>query len=300
MLPALPFGARGCMGHVLSWQHVTISPVCWGNGATVKHALAIALAMSLSLGISACASVANPQEDVAKDQATNSQGNMDESVAPSEPSSSEAGQADDGKLDSRDIMRAAFEESPIPSRLARNILVGLERDGVRPVTFDTDIGEFCYYVDVYTGEVVDRVEPDYTEEDLASCMIITSAQAKDAVFAVCPISAKQTYGMTISLKHPTWVVTFNSDYGHFSYVVDAKTGEILEKDEPEVPEDAPDPIDAARDACLATLDGYDGRATNMTLKLKGQQHKVVDVEFDWKGEHYSMEYDVSSKTVTNK
>ncbi|MDO4404903.1 MAG: PepSY domain-containing protein [Atopobiaceae bacterium] len=140
----------------------------------------------------------------------------------------------------------------------------------------------------------------YTEEDLASIQIITSAEAKNAVFAVCPISAKQAYEMTIKLKNPTWVVTFNSDFGYFSYVVDAKTGEILEKDEPEVPEGTRDPMDAARDACLATLDGYDGRAKNMTLSLKGQKHKVVDVEFDWNGEHYSMQCDVSTKTVTTR
>ena len=106
--------------------------------------------------------------------------------------------------------------------------------------------------------------------------------------------------MKISLKLPTWVVTFDSMYGHFSYVVDAKTGEVLEKDEPELPEVIEDPFDLAHDACLAMLDGYDGTAESMTLRMRGQQHAIIEVEFDWKGDHYSMEYDINSKAVTIK
>jgi hypothetical protein len=270
-------------------------------GATVKLALSFALAVSLSLGLGACASASDPAENATvNEELANSQNETDESVSTGEPSSSETEQADDGKLESRDIMHAAFEESPIPARLAYNTLVGLEQDGVRPVTFDTELGQFCYYVDVYTGEVVDRIEPEYTEEDLANSEIIDSAAAKNAVFAVCPIPSKLAYGMKISLKLPTWVVTFDSMYGHFSYVVDAKTGEVLEKDEPELPEVIEDPFDLAHDACLAMLDGYDGTAESMTLRMRGQQHAIIEVEFDWKGDHYSMEYDINSKTVTIK
>ena len=71
-------------------------------------------------------------------------------------------------------------------------------------------------------------------------------------------------------------------------------------DEPELPEVIEDPFDLAHDACLAMLDGYDGTAESMTLRMRGQQDAIIEVEFDWKGDHYSMEYDINSKTVTIK
>lgn len=259
----------------------------------MKTVLAIALVASLTFGLNACAATAESQGDAAAEhETTDGQEAADESEASAD--------SDEGKLDSRDIMHAAAEEYPLPSEVASNVLVKLEEDGVRPVVFKTELGEFIYYVDVYTGEVVDKVEPEYTEEDLERIRIITSKEAKDAVFAVSPIPAKLASHMSIKLMNNTWVVDFDSDYGHFRYVVDAKTAEILDKEESEVPEEIEDPMDLARDACLATLDGYDGSAKNMTLTLKGQKNKVVYVEFDWKGEHYSMEYDVSSKTITTK
>ncbi|MBR0405331.1 MAG: PepSY domain-containing protein [Eggerthellaceae bacterium] len=190
----------------------------------MRNVLTIAMAACLVLCLGACSSKADSQGSSAAEK---SGASVSSSLGTDQTDS-------DGKLDSREIMHAAFDASPVSSRQARNILVKLEHDGVRDVTFDTDLGEFRYTVDVYTGEVVDRDEPEFTEEDLASIRIISSKEARDAVFAVCPISSREAKRMTISQKHSTWVVTFNSDYGYFSYTVDGKTGEILDKDEPEV------------------------------------------------------------------
>ena len=256
------------------------------------------LAAFLVLSLGSCGSQADTQDT----------GQAEASVAGEESSSqtTSAGQDtdDDEKLDSKEIMHAAFAVCPISSRLAEHVLVGLEHDGVRTVTFGSEFGDFAYTVDVYTGEVLEKSEPEITEEMLAASTLLTSKEARNAVFEVCPISSRDAQNMRISLKGKVYEVTFNSDYGMFSYTVDAKTGEILEKDEPDLSQvdivSSSDIMKDAREACLATLDGYTGGAENMTLALRGQQYQVVYVQFDWNGKHYEMEYDVSTKTVTNK
>lgn len=273
---------------------------CESEGAMRRTVATLLLSGVLALTLGSCGGQESAQN-----------GGQSEAPAASEesPETTSATQEsdDDGKLDSREIMQAAFAECPISSREAEHILVGLEHDGVRTVTFGSEFGDFAYTIDVYTGKVLEKSEPEITEEMLANAARITGKEARSAVFDVCPIRSRDAFGMRILDKGDVYLITFNSDYGMFSYTVDAKTGEILEKDEPEVPEDSADagPSDSdilkeAREACLATLDGYNGGAENMRLTLRGQQYRVVDAQFDWNGKHYEMQYDVSTKTVTTK
>lgn len=59
--------------------------------------------------------------------------------------------------------------------------------------------------------------------------------AKDLVFSISPVRSRDAYEIKVAHKgqqHKAFVVTFGSQYGNFSYTVDAETGEIVERDEP--------------------------------------------------------------------
>ncbi len=99
------------------------------------------------------------------------------------------------------------------------------------------------------------------------------------IFDQCPISVAQAQKIKPSLrKDGTWSVTFGSDYGDFLYVVDSKTGEILENNEPDIEAaraagtakeklTVPDAINAALKA--ASVSGADAQDIKASSKPDG-------------------------------
>lgn len=250
----------------------------------------IAMAGSLVLGLVACTSQAPVQDDTAVEQQT---------AAKDESSDS----TDDEFLDSSSIFHAVFDVCPISSREAEGTLVGMIKDdGTRTVTFGSPYGDFEYVVDARTGEILKKSEPEITDEARAANSLLSSKEIKDIVFEVCPVSARDAYGTSMHYvkEDRTWNVTFGSPYGDFAYVVDAHSGEILDKDEPEVPDDAKskDWGREARDACFAAV-SCTGGASDIKVQIKGQQHKMARVMFEWNGKHYDMNYDYETKEVTS-
>ena len=116
-------------------------------------------------------------------------------------------------------------------------------------------------------------------------------EAIDAAFDECPIDIMLAEGIKVSQTGGNWKISFGSKYGDFSYVVDGSTGEILEKNEPEINEKPADPASDALDACFDALDGYNGGAENIKLSMKTIDGDLnVAVTFDWNGKAYDMLY----------
>ena len=140
-------------------------------------------------------------------------------------------------LDSGTALDLVFEECPMDRLMAKKITYSMQPENVWLITFTSDYGDFLYMVDAFTGEIVDKEEPD-VEALRASGAVqeyLTADDAMDIVREVCPISFSEALNMKNSwrtTKH--WVISFDSDYGPFSYEVDGLTGEILEKEEPDV------------------------------------------------------------------
>ena len=130
---------------------------------------------------------------------------------------------------------------------------------------------------------------------------IDSGEAIDRAFDECPIDIMLAEGIKVSQTGGNWKISFGSKYGDFSYLVDGSTGEILEKNEPEIDEKPSDPASDAISACFDALDGYDGRAENIKLSMKtidGEQN--VAVTFDWNGKAYDMLYNtVTGEVIDN-
>lgn len=132
--------------------------------------------------------------------------------------------------------------------------------------------------------------------------VLDSDAVLDIVFGVCPLSSSQVEHINVANKNGAYKVTFESEYGDFSYTVDESTGEITKRIEPEIPAGGAevDPAEAAINACLEEVGCRGDEAQGIKVKFKGSQNKVAVVEFDYNGEHYEMEYDTESGTVTRQ
>lgn len=126
----------------------------------------------------------------------------------------------------------------------------------------------------------------------------------DVVEEACPIRLSAATGIKLSGEQDgVRTVTFGSEYGDFSYTIDAYTGQIVDKVEPQIEagETGGDPVVAAISACFATLDGFDGTAENVVATVSGEGgEQYVEVTFDWRGESYDMVYDIATGEITQK
>ena len=128
----------------------------------------------------------------------------------------------------------------------------------------------------------------------------------DAVISECPISLAMATDIKVSAVHDgVRTVTFGSTYGDFSYTVDAYTGEILEKVEPEISEPAEssssgDPIEQAINACLNAA-GCTGGAENIKVSVGSEDGvQMIEVTFDWNGQSYDMLYNSETGEITQQ
>lgn len=126
----------------------------------------------------------------------------------------------------------------------------------------------------------------------------------DVVEEACPIRLSAATDIKLSGEHDGMrTVTFGSEYGDFSYTIDAYTGQIVDKVEPQIEasETDGDPVVAAISACFASLDGFDGTAENVVATVSGEGgEQYVEVTFDWRGESYDMVYDIATGEITQK
>lgn len=140
-------------------------------------------------------------------------------------------------------------------------------------------------------------EPEQAEE---AAQELDSDAILNIVEEACPIELSRATDIHVgAVADGAREVTFGSEYGDFSYTVDVLTGEILARTEPEMTEEqiSDDPVERAFDACFGSIDGYNGGAQNIKVKVSGDQ---IEVTFDYEGQSYDMIYDDSTGEVTQR
>ena len=125
----------------------------------------------------------------------------------------------------------------------------------------------------------------------------------DIVLDACPLDLAQIDNIKVgAVKDGLCTVTFDSEAGPFSYTLDAVTGEIVDKVEPEVTAEvqAHDPTEEAINACMDSIEGYSGGAENIKVKFVTVDGvEQIEVELDWNGEHYDMFYDPAAGQIVS-
>ena len=135
-----------------------------------------------------------------------------------------------------ELLDLLFESCPIEFSQTGAMRCSMNPDDSCVVRFDSAYGEFLYVIDPFTGEILEREEPDMESvkadpnfrERLSADDILT------CVFQECPIDIGMAKSIKVARRaDDCWAVTFGSGYGDFLYVVDAY-GEIISKSEPDV------------------------------------------------------------------
>ena len=141
------------------------------------------------------------------------------------------------RLSVDEIVDRVFKACPIDIALARKIHTKLRADDRWNVDFTSAYGDFLYVADCFTGEILEKTEPDIEaarkqpgfQEPLDADAVISK------VFAECPITIDKATKLKVSLgADENWKVSFGSAYGDFLYVVDSLTGKIIDRTEPDV------------------------------------------------------------------
>ena len=142
------------------------------------------------------------------------------------------------ELSSDEIYDIVFGLCPVQRSAADKISRSYSPDGSWEITIATVYGDFFYKVDAYSGEVLDKIEPDVDmiREQEGFREPITSEQALEIAEKACPLDFGAITGRKVSQSEAGFTVTLSSSSGSYVYTINKLTGEIVEKTEPEAGE----------------------------------------------------------------
>ena len=196
-----------------------------------KPLIVCILLAALLTGLSDCGGQSAAEPTAAPTQAP-AEAHAETAAPEATPEPTEAPEA----MDADAILDYLFDAVPIELQEMENLHLSQRSDGAWIAAFDSAYGEFLYILNQYTGEIIERDEPD-VEEQIASgaAQMLTAEQVREIVREISPVAFSEAKNFKVSYtKDMGWIVTFGSDFGDFIYVVDDYTGEILEREEPDV------------------------------------------------------------------
>lgn len=141
-------------------------------------------------------------------------------------------------LNAEELRTIADAQLPIDSSIATNVKSAKRDDETREYTYETVYGTFIYVINRFTGEVVEKSEPDVeairAQEGFAEP--ITSGQALDIARDASGLKGGQYSNPKVSKNgdKTCFIVTFDSAYGNYSYTIEIASGKIVEREEPDV------------------------------------------------------------------
>ena len=88
-----------------------------------------------------------------------------------------------------ELMRLMFEACPIGSGRTEKLKVAMQENDTYLITFGSVYGDFRYLMDIFTGKILEKEEPDVEAARAQKGFKepIESEDALDSVFAVCPL-----------------------------------------------------------------------------------------------------------------
>lgn len=211
------------------------------------------------------------------------------------------------ELTDDDCFDIVFADAPIDEFVADNKRISRKKDGTILFTFTTVDGDYSYKLDAYTGEILEKTQPEKITTTKGSGGF-DDDDVFDALGEICPVDYAQGKNLKIkkSSDNASLEVSFNTEDGDFFYRFDRETGELLEKKEPEnitretkgTKSDSQDddPFSAAVTACCKYADISPGNAENIHIK-EITANKTYEVTFKYDGKDYDLIYDATSGKV---
>ena len=145
-------------------------------------------------------------------------------------------------IDMEEAQRIAEAASGVDILAITNRVIR-QNGGVYDYSFSSPYGDFYYQIDVQTGQILERTEPDKDEARSQEGFVdpITVEEAQQIAEAVCPVAFTEITGRgVVPDENGLYTVTLNTNYGDCIYQIDPVTREVTVLAEPDV--------DAARQA----------------------------------------------------
>ena len=206
-----------------------------------------------------------------------------------------------------DCFDIVFADAPVDEFVADNKRISRKKDGTILFTFTTVDGDYSYKLDAYTGEILEKTQPEKITTTKGSGGF-DDDDVFDALGEICPVDYAQGKNLKIkkSNDNASLEVSFNTEDGDFFYRFDRETGELLEKREPEnitekskvveVSGDADDPFSVARNECCKVAGVNPWEAEDLNIK-EVTANKIYEVTFKYKGKDYDLIYDMTTGKV---
>ena len=211
------------------------------------------------------------------------------------------------ELTDDDCFDIVFADAPIDEFVADNKRISRKKDGTIVFTFTTVDGDYSYTLDAYTGEILEKTQPEKITTTKGSGGF-DDDDVFDALGEICPVDYAQGKNLKIkkSSDNASLEVSFNTEDGDFFYRFDRETGELLEKKEPEnitgetkgTKSDSQDddPFNAATNACCKHAGVNPWEVEDLHIK-EIAANKTYEVTFKYDGKDYDLIYDVASGKV---
>ena len=137
----------------------------------------------------------------------------------------------------KDLSDCIIEVCPIEFSRWRDNAICYRMDGNARYRFNSDYGTFLYVIDTVTGEIVEKEEPDIeaarAQEGFREQL--SSDEIYDIVFDLCPVKRSEADNISrVYSPDESWEITISTVYGDFFYKVDAYTGEVRDRIEPDM------------------------------------------------------------------
>ena len=142
-------------------------------------------------------------------------------------------------IPAKDLSYCIEKVCPIEFTMWRENAICYRMDGNARYRFNSDYGTFLYVVDTVTGEIIEKEEPDIeaarSQEGFREQL--SSDELYDIVFDLCPVKRAEADKISrVYSPDGSWEITITTVYGDFFYKVDAYTGEVQDRIEPDMDE----------------------------------------------------------------
>lgn len=211
------------------------------------------------------------------------------------------------ELTDDDLFELVFAEAPVHEDDAMDVHIKRNEDGTVIFSFRSVDGDYAYTINGQTGEILDKKQPDKITTTNAKATSFDEDQIFDAIKKYSPVDYAKAQNLKIKKAKDLsyYEVTFSTSDGDFYYKLDGKTGDLLDKKEPDhiseknqIAEQDDDPYGAAISACVDYVGVDMPNAKNIHVKEIGKgDGKKIQVTFDSDGKSYDLIYDPSSGKV---
>ena len=141
-------------------------------------------------------------------------------------------------MNAEELRQIADAQLPFDSSLATSVKSAKRDDETREYTYESVYGTCIYVINRFTGEVVEKTEPDMeavrAQEGFQEPT--TSLQALDIAEEACSLDTGEITNRKVAKNgdKTCYIVTLNTVYGDFIYTIEINTGNIVERVEPDV------------------------------------------------------------------